>query len=126
MLKLAKSIVLLLTVAKMIVLMIPRNKNKIVRKFLLFQMPKTQESWKRLARQFGNTWNFDNCIGAVDGRHITLQKPEHSGSYYYNYEGTYSIVLMGIANAIYSKIISCRFRSQLNCQTLIAKCLSCL
>jgi hypothetical protein len=71
----------------------------------MFQIPKTQECWKILARQFGNTWNFDNCIGAVDGKHITLQKPEHSGSYYYNYKGTHSIVLMAIANANYELIM---------------------
>lgn len=58
-----------------------------------------------LARPFGNRWNFDHCIGAVDGKHITLEKPEHSGSYYYNYKGTYSIVLMGIANANYELIM---------------------
>ncbi|XP_057654402.1 putative nuclease HARBI1 [Diorhabda carinulata] len=69
------------------------------------QIPKTQESWKILARQFGNSWNFDNCIGAVDGKHITLQKPEKSGSYYYNYKGTHSKVLMAIANANYELIM---------------------
>lgn len=48
----------------------------------MFQIPKTQGSWKILAQQFRNTCNFDNCIGAVDGKRITLQKPEHFGSYY--------------------------------------------
>lgn len=71
----------------------------------MFQIPKTQESWKILARQFRNTWNFYNCIGAVDGKHITLQKPERSGSYYHNYKGTHSIVLMAIANANYEFIM---------------------
>lgn len=68
----------------------------------MFQIPKIQECWKILVRQFGNTWNFDNCI---DRKHITLQKPEHSGSYYYNYKGTHSIVLIAIANANYELIM---------------------
>lgn len=74
----------------------------------MFQIPKTQENWKLLKQQFGNTWNFDNCIGAVDGsiiQHINLQKPEHWGSYYYNYKGTHSIVLMAITNENYELIM---------------------
>lgn len=41
---------------------------------------------------------------AVDGKNITLQKPEHSGSYY-NYKATHSIVLLGIADANYEFIM---------------------
>lgn len=51
------------------------------------------------------TWNFDNCIEAVDGKHITLPKPEHSGSYYYSYKGTHSIVLVAIVNANHELIM---------------------
>ncbi|CAF4745322.1 unnamed protein product [Pieris macdunnoughi] len=100
MLKVAKVLSL-----KIVMMMIPGNKNNIIINIFLFQVPRTKENWKILAQRFGNAWNFDNCIGAVDGKHITLQKPEHSGSYYYNYKGTYSIVLMGIANANYEFIM---------------------
>lgn len=44
---------------------------------------------------------FPLCVGALDGRHITFRAPISSGSYYYTYKGTSSIVLLGLADAKY-------------------------
>jgi len=44
-----------------------------------------QEDWLKIADTFLNVTNFPNCIGAIDGKHIRIVKPAHSGSLYYNY-----------------------------------------
>jgi hypothetical protein len=61
----------------------------------------TVESWKHVAKNFYKIWNFPNCIGAIDGKHIQIQCPSNTGSQYYNYKQFFSIVLMAAADAEY-------------------------
>lgn len=44
-------------------------------------------------------WDFPNCLGSVDGKHIRIVKPSQSGSFFFNYKGFHSIVLLGVVNA---------------------------
>lgn len=62
-------------------------------------MPVTEEEWKKIASDFGERYQFFNCLGALDGKHVAVQKPAHSGSLYYNYKLYFSIVLMALVNA---------------------------
>lgn len=63
----------------------------IERKMMASQFPKpTEEMWQNIASKFWEKWNFPNCMGAIDGKHITLVSPAHSGSLYFNYKGTLS------------------------------------
>ena len=57
-----------------------------------------------IADQFEKQWNFPNCIAAMDGNHILIRQPRNSGSYYFKYKGTFSIVLLALVDADYKFI----------------------
>ncbi|KAL3177248.1 hypothetical protein MRX96_009935 [Rhipicephalus microplus] len=73
-------------------------------KSLYMPGPKT-ETWLHIAEGFSWTWQFPNCIGAVDGKHIQIKCPPNSGSMYFNYKGTYSIVLLAVVDSDYKFVI---------------------
>ena len=64
-------------------------------------VPKTEKQWIDIADEFNQRWNFPNAIGAIDGKHISIQKPTGGGSHYFNYKNTHSIVLMAITGPNY-------------------------
>jgi len=49
-------------------------------------------------------WNFPNCCGAMDGKHIVIRCPSKSGSEFYNYKKDYSVILLAIVDANYKFI----------------------
>lgn len=66
--------------------------------------PPTEEMWKKVEEGYRNTWNFPNCIGALDGKHVNIRCPINSGSDFYNYKGTYSVILLALVDANYKFI----------------------
>ncbi|KAI8441515.1 hypothetical protein MSG28_015103 [Choristoneura fumiferana] len=61
----------------------------------------TKEKWYEISEIFEKHSKFPNCLGALDGKHIRLIQPEHTGSMYYNYKHFFSLVLMALADANY-------------------------
>ncbi len=72
--------------------------------FFFFQTPTTETEWREVAAGFENKWQFPNCLGAIDGKHIYIQPPANSGSTYHNYKSRFSVVLMAVADANYKLI----------------------
>ena len=62
--------------------------------------PSSTDDWRAIEKCFRDKWNFPHCIGALDGKHIVMQACG-CGSYYYNYKGTHSIVLMVLAGMVF-------------------------
>ena len=67
--------------------------------------PTSEAEWKEVARTFEQYWNFPNCVGAIDGKHVIIQCPPRGGSMYFNYKKFHSIVLMAVVNALYQFIM---------------------
>ncbi|KAL2099402.1 hypothetical protein ACEWY4_005882 [Coilia grayii] len=59
------------------------------------------EKWRAIAEDFAMICGFPNCVVAIDGKHVVIQAPANSGSIYYNYKGSYSIVLLAMVDARY-------------------------
>lgn len=67
--------------------------------------PRNESDWLAISEDFERKWNFGNCIGAIDGKHVIMQAPARSGSQYFNYKKSHSIVLMAVVNANYEFIL---------------------
>lgn len=61
-------------------------------------MTSTENEWKQIASDFGETYQFWNCLGALDGKHVAIKKPAKSGLLYFDYKSHFSIVLMALVN----------------------------
>ena len=68
------------------------------------KVPSSEEEWFAIANKFYEEWQFPNCIGAIDGKHLVMQPPPDAGSKYYNYKHTHSVVLMAIPGPDYECI----------------------
>uniref|UniRef100_A0A1E1VYI0 DDE Tnp4 domain-containing protein n=2 Tax=Pectinophora gossypiella TaxID=13191 RepID=A0A1E1VYI0_PECGO len=80
--------------------------NAIINKLMgIFIPTPIEERWKSIAEGFQDRWNFPNCIGAIDGKHVNIIAPANSGSLYFNYKKHFSVVLMAVVDDKYRFII---------------------
>lgn len=54
----------------------------------------TNENWLAVANEFNYRWNYPNCLGSIDGKHVPIICPPNSGSLFYNYKVRYSFVVI--------------------------------
>ena len=71
---------------------------------LALTCPPNEDTWKQIEFGFRTCWNFPNCIGAIDGKHVALRAPANSGSLYFNYKNHFSVVLMALVDHAYKFI----------------------
>ena len=48
----------------------------------LYMPSPAKQDWLQIASEFETTWNFPNCVGALDGKHVVIKSPANSGSIY--------------------------------------------
>ena len=53
-----------------------------------------EAEWLDISKRFEEKWNFPHALGAIDGKHVRIQKPKNGGSFSYNYKHTHFIILM--------------------------------
>lgn len=69
----------------------------------------TTEEWKEISNDYFIRCNFPNCVGAIDGKHILIQKPPNAGSDFFNYKGNHSIILLAACDSWY-RFTLCEYR----------------
>jgi hypothetical protein len=68
---------------------------------MCFKVPKTEEEWLAVAKQYQALWNFPHSVGAIDGKHVVLKCPRNSASKYFNYKNAFSNVFFALIVANY-------------------------
>ena len=69
---------------------------------MCFQIPKTEQEWLAVAKQYQALWNFPHAVGAIDGKRVVLRCPRNSASEYFNYKSAFSILLFALVYANYN------------------------
>ena len=50
------------------------------------KIPSTSEDWLKISETFQSRWNFPDCLGVIDRKHIQIRPPPGTGSEYFSYK----------------------------------------
>ncbi|XP_075996858.1 uncharacterized protein LOC142990849 [Genypterus blacodes] len=64
---------------------------------VFLQTPSTEAEWRKAADGFLQKWQFPHCLGAIDGKRISIQPPGYSG----NTPHITSVPMMAVVDANY-------------------------
>lgn len=70
----------------------------------LFRISSKETELRVVMEDFYTQWNFPNCCGTIDGKHVVLRCPNKSGSEFFNYKKSFSAILLAIVDANYNFI----------------------
>lgn len=70
----------------------------------LYMPEPNTETWEKSVAGFNEKWQFPNCIGSIDGKHITIKCPDKTGSNYFCYLQKFSFVLLAVVDHEYKFI----------------------
>ncbi|KAJ6639530.1 Protein ANTAGONIST OF LIKE HETEROCHROMATIN PROTEIN 1 [Pseudolycoriella hygida] len=65
------------------------------------KVPAEADEWRKIADDFYIKWDYPNCVGALDGKHVLVSPPPNSGTKFFNYQKTYSTILLALVDAHY-------------------------
>ena len=65
----------------------------------------TNQLWSEIAEGFQDNWQFPNCLGALDGKHVHIFAPKKSGTMFFNYKKTFSVVLLALVDYRYCFVV---------------------
>ncbi|XP_040174386.1 putative nuclease HARBI1 [Anopheles arabiensis] len=72
------------------------------------KLPTNSDEWMKIVQGFEEKWNFPHTLGAIDGKHVMIKAPPHSGTDYFNYRRFFSVVFLGVvdsnSNFIYADV----------------------
>uniref|UniRef100_A0AAG5DWM0 DDE Tnp4 domain-containing protein n=1 Tax=Anopheles atroparvus TaxID=41427 RepID=A0AAG5DWM0_ANOAO len=72
------------------------------------KLPTCPDEWLKVAQGFQEKYNFPHVLGAIDGKHVAIKAPPHSGTDYFNYKIFFSLVLLRVvdskSNFIYADV----------------------
>lgn len=61
----------------------------------------------KISNEFWTEWNFPNCLGAIDGKLVHVQRPINCGAQYFNYKRSFSVNMMAVVDAHYQFLYVC-------------------